>query len=95
MTNEEFLELARQNNAIMTPEESEKCRREFIEDIKNLRFDWDGSPYFINPHNSLQVFVDKCHTELCFGALILYIFWAIIYAPIIFVVLIALLIAVF
>jgi hypothetical protein len=95
MTNEEFLELARQNNAIMTPEESERSRREFREMIENMRSDWLGSIYFVDPHNSLQVFVDKCHTGVCFGGLILMIFWAIIYAPIIFVVLIALLIAVF
>ncbi|MDR2643433.1 MAG: hypothetical protein LBC74_11640 [Planctomycetaceae bacterium] len=61
MTNEEFMELARQRNAIMTPDESEQCRREMLEFFERyqLNSDWLGSPYFVDTHDPLHVFVDK------------------------------------
>jgi hypothetical protein len=95
MTNEEFLELARQNNAILSPEESEKSRREFREMISGMRSDWLGSMYFVNPHNPLQVFVDKCHTGLCFFSFVCILFITMIYAVIIGSIILALLITVF
>jgi hypothetical protein len=93
MTNEEFYELARERNAIMTPEESEKCRRETEEFFGRykLNSDWLGDPYFVDTHNPLHVFFDKCYTGASLVSLIVYIFWAIIYLPVIAVIIIALL----
>jgi hypothetical protein len=97
MTNEEFLELARQQNAIMTPEESKQCRRETLEFFERyqLNSDWLGSPYFVDTHNPLQVFIDKCHTGFSILSLFIFIFWGIFYLPIIGIVIIALLLAIF
>jgi hypothetical protein len=97
MTNEEFYELARQRNAIMTPEESEKCRRETAEFLERyqLNSDWLGDPYFVDTHNPLHVFLDKCHTGVCFVGLMTFIFWAILYTPVIFLIIIALILSIF
>jgi hypothetical protein len=72
MTNEEFLELAKQNNALLSPEETEKCRQETIKLIEqyHLRFDWLGSPYFVDSHDPLQRVADGVHTGICVGGLI-------------------------
>jgi hypothetical protein len=72
MTNEEFLELAKQNNAIRTPEESEKCRQdtaEFFERHK-VTSDWLGNFYLVDTHNPIHRFADKVHTGICLGSVI-------------------------
>ncbi|MDR2116356.1 MAG: hypothetical protein LBP87_08240 [Planctomycetaceae bacterium] len=97
MTTEEFYEIARQNNAIMTPEESEQCRRETREFLERyqLNVDWLGSPYFVDTHNPIHVFADKCYTGISFFGFVSFIFWTIVYVPIIAIVLLVLLLCVF
>ncbi|MDR0609259.1 MAG: hypothetical protein LBG58_04055 [Planctomycetaceae bacterium] len=93
MTNEEFYEIARQNNAIMSPEESERSRQETLAFFARYKInvDWLGSPYFIDTHNPIHVFVDECHTCACLTALFLYIFWGFVYIglPLLFFLLVA------
>ena len=72
MTNEEFIELAKQNNALLTPEEAEKHRQEFAEFLERYQFNWDwmGSFYLTDRHDPLQRVVDGIHTGICVGGII-------------------------
>jgi hypothetical protein len=83
MTNEEVIELAKQNNAYLTPEETEKCRQETIEFFERHKVtsDWLGSFYLVDTHNPIQRFVDKIHTGLVMFGLFLMFIFALLYLP--------------
>jgi hypothetical protein len=50
MTNEEFLQLAKKNNAILTPEQDEQSRRETLEFFERHEVcrSWDGIYYVVD-----------------------------------------------
>ncbi|MDR1493933.1 MAG: hypothetical protein LBT05_14625 [Planctomycetaceae bacterium] len=55
MTNEEFVQLAQKNNAILTPEQDEQSRRETLEFFERyeLHRSWDGIYYVVDTHNPI------------------------------------------
>jgi hypothetical protein len=88
---EEFLEIARQNNAFVPPEESEKRYQETLEFFEryHLRSDWLGSPYFVDTHDPLQRIADGVHTGICIGGLFCFapfLFFYFLFAVLLFVV---------
>jgi hypothetical protein len=89
MSAEEFIELAKQNNAYHPVDNIDETRQEFLKHHQ-LRFDWLGSPYIVDPHNPIQRGLDTIHTAFCFGTMFYLGFFLLLYggfAAIIFMVL--------
>ncbi|MDR1493963.1 MAG: hypothetical protein LBT05_14775 [Planctomycetaceae bacterium] len=97
MTNEEFVQLAQQNNAILTPEQTEQSRREtqeFFERYEVCR-SWDGIYYVVDTKTPGYRFVHSVQNTIAFTGMAILGFLACLYIPAIVIFVIGLVVTAF